>query len=154
MPGGTGNKRTDIYVLVLKLIPPKLTPKNLSTGQFAFWPHFKDLAARATVQTHTTCGTNWHCWQSKKKGWGLSGHGSLTVPSHNGSPRELDIRTVQRRMGLRTNELNLSILCKSNQKKRRGEGGRKKIWTRHSVVVVVRVCVCSVLFNFLWPQGL
>ena len=126
MPGGTGNKRTDIYVVVLKLIPPKLIPKNLSTGQFAFWPHFKDLAARATVQTHTTCGTNWRCWQSKKKGWGLSGHGSLTVSSHNGSPRELDIRTVQRRMGLRTNELNLSILCKSNQKKKEGGRGQEK----------------------------
>ena len=112
--------------MVLKLIPPQLTPKNLSTGQFAFWPHFKDLAARATVQTHTTCGTNWHCWQSKKKGWGLSGHGSLTVPSHNGSPRELDIRTVQRMMGLCTNELNLSILCKSNQKKKKKKGGRRQ----------------------------
>ena len=158
MPGGTGEKRTDIYVVVLKLIPPKLTPKNLSTGQFAFWPHFKDLATRATVHAHTTCGTNWHCWQFKKKGWGLSGYRSLTMPSYNGSPQELDIRTVQRRMGLCTKELNLSTLCKSNQtnkqtKKAGGElaGKRFELDTLCCCMCVcVRVCVCVLSYAQLF----
>lgn len=53
----------------LNFFPPKLTPKNMSIGQFAFWLHLKHLARARTVQTDTTCGTNWCCWQFKKKGW-------------------------------------------------------------------------------------
>lgn len=47
----------------------------------------------------------------------------LTMPSHNGSQQELEIRSVRRKMGPsdKVNEPNLSALCKGKNK------GRKKI---------------------------
>lgn len=76
----------------LNHFPPELTPKNLSEGQLAFRPHFQDLATTFAQQTYTTCSANWLCWKLKKRDWKPSGQRRLTMPSHNGSQQELEIR--------------------------------------------------------------
>lgn len=74
---------------------PELTPKNLPEGQLTFRTHFQDLATTFTLQTYTTCSANWLGWKLKKRDWSPGGHRRLTMPSHNGSQRELEIRAVE-----------------------------------------------------------
>lgn len=112
----------------------ELTPKNLSEGQLAFRTHFQDLATMFTPQTYTTCSANWLGWKLNKRDWSPGGHRRLTMPSHNGSHQELEIRAGEEGVPVRqVSYMTCSIFCRTNLKR-----GRRK--TRETFGTGVLFC--------------